>query len=255
MTTPAPQVFATLARLSCGKELACLVRVKTALLHSLPPHLHLPAPLTVLTTTKAGNMRQLVAAGRKAKAPSRSCCKSRTSEHSIPAIRRAPPSFSAYPSPSRGAYAAAPVLQSMSTFVLAAGAPAPAAAPYPTPSAVAASVLGPVPFPHLSSDSPRTFVHMHFYCSCHKCRGRGGAGSEVGERSGERTKNVAETNIAKSQKQSSAAAASHPAPVCLSTSFFAALFSSALASSACNSCGALLANVVVVVAVVIAATK
>lgn len=199
-------------------------------------------------------MRQLVAAGRKAKAPSRSCCKSRTSEHSIPAIRRAPSLLLCHPSPSRGAYAAAPVLQSMSTFVLAAGAPAPAAAPYPTPSAVAASVLGPVPFPHLSSDSPRTFVHMHFYCSCHKCRGRGGAGSEVGERSGKRTKNVAETNIAKSQKQSSAAAASHPAHASLSPSFFAALFS-ALASSACNSCGALLANVVVVVAVVIAATK
>lgn len=114
------------------------------LLPPLPLQFSLPpAPLTVLTTTKAGNMRQPVAAGRKAKAPSRSCCKSRTSEHSIPAIPRTP--LLSYPlshAPSPGAYAAAPVLQSMSTFVLAAGAPAPASAPYPTPFSVPASVLG-----------------------------------------------------------------------------------------------------------------
>lgn len=161
----------------------------------LPP-LPLPAPLTVLTTTKAGNMRQPVAAGRKAKAPSRSCCKSRTSEHSIPAIPRAL-SFPSFPSRSQSR-----CICSRARFAEHVNVCASRGCTSYSFSSVSDFVccssssfgFGPVPFPHLSSDSPRTFVHMHFYCSCHKCSGRGGGreGSEVGERSGERTKNVAE---------------------------------------------------------------
>lgn len=141
-------------------------------------------------------MRQLVAAGRKAKAPSRSCCKSRTSEHSIPAIPRAP---SLPPPLSRSQ---SRCICSRARFAEHVNVCASRGCTSYSFSSVSDSVcsssssfgFGPVPFPHLSSDSPRTFVHMHFYCSRHKCsgEGRGREGSEVGERSGERTKNVAE---------------------------------------------------------------
>lgn len=154
----------------------------------LPP-LPLPAPLTVLTTTKADNMRrkprQEVVVNRARvstayplypvppsslppplfRSQSRCICsRARFAEHVNVCVSRGCTSYS---------------FSSVSDFVCCSSS---------------SFGFGPVPFPHLSSDSPRTFVHMHFYCSCHKCSGRGGGreGSVVGERSGERTKNVPE---------------------------------------------------------------